>query len=96
MVRPIVFLPIICLLFGCGSAVAQSRGDAPVAWDGLGADPNARQVLHKRIEASGRHQDDPDITGALLQRPDWFPVLTAEEVEEEQRLQRAIAICRGC
>ena len=96
MVRPIALLLMVWPLLGCTGTLAQSRGNAPIAWDGLGADPNARHVHHRRDEISRRQQDDPDVTGSLPPRPDWFPVLSSEEVEQEKRLLRAITICRGC
>jgi hypothetical protein len=96
MVRPIILLPFAWLLLSCAGTFAQSQSNAtkPMAWDGLGADPNARHAhpLHGEI-----FPQDPDVTGALpSQRPVWFPVLSPEEVEQEKRLQEAITICRGC
>ena len=96
MVRPIAIVLMVWPLLGCSGTMAQSRGNAPIAWDGLGADPNARPVHHERHKAPRRHQNDQDITGSLPPRPDWYPVLSPEEVEQEKRLLRAITICRGC
>jgi hypothetical protein len=95
MVRPIILLPFVWLLLSCAGTLAQSQNNAPMARDGLGADPNARHSHQMPGETSP--QDDPDVTGALpSQRPVWFPVLSPEEVEQEKRLQEAITICRGC
>jgi hypothetical protein len=33
---------------------------------------------------------------SLSPRPEWFPRLTPEEIEQEKHLARAISICRGC
>jgi hypothetical protein len=95
MVRQIILLPFVWALLGCAGTLAQSQNNAPVAWGGLGTDPNARHSHQIPIEISPRN--DPDVTGALpSQRPVWFPVLSPEEVEQEKRLEQAITICRGC
>jgi hypothetical protein len=95
MVRPLILLPFVWALLGCAGSLAQSQNNTPMAWDGLGADPNARHSHQMRDETSP--QDDPAVTGALpSRRPVWFPVLSPEEVEQEKRLEQAITICRGC
>jgi hypothetical protein len=94
MVRPIILLPFAWLLLSCAGTLAQSQNNAPMARDGLGADPHARLSHQMPPENSPQ---DPDVTGALpSQHPVWFPVLSREEVEQERRLQKAITICRGC
>jgi hypothetical protein len=95
MVRQIILLPFVWAFLGCAGTLAQSQNNAPVAWDGLGNNPSARQSHQMPGEISARN--DPDVTGALpSQRPVWFPVLSPEQVEQEKRLQEAITICRGC
>jgi hypothetical protein len=95
VIRLLVIAPIAYLLLASAGASAQSRGEAAIAWDGLGANPNARHLHHRRSTASHSHQE-PDVTGSLPPRPDWFPVLSADEVEQEKRLLNALHICRGC
>ncbi|MFT4118102.1 hypothetical protein [Bradyrhizobium sp.] len=85
-----------------GCAVAPAQEHRPIAWDGLGQDPN-RPVAPKRRAASHTPaQSDPNkererVLGTLRPYSDaWWAVHDEIEAEHDRQLGAKLKICRDC
>jgi hypothetical protein len=99
------FLLIACSLLLAGTAAAQQTNSAPIAWDGLGQDPNqasppapARTPSKPRVrKPDGRAASHVDRAAAPASSShSWTLESSVESDPENQRLKRSVVICRGC
>lgn len=75
----------------------------PLAWDGRGVNPNAKTVAHKRIpkpvpylHSNAEALLSEHDTAPAAYSPEWWEKEQAREAAEDQRLKRAMSICRSC
>lgn len=85
---------------GCTVAPAQER--RPVAWDGLGQDPNRPAVTKRRGANQGPVQNDANqererVLGTLRPYSEaWWAVHDEIEAENDRRLGTKLVICPRC
>jgi len=105
MMRHVFILLIFCAaLLGCAVAPAQER--RPIAWDGLGRDPNKslnRAPVAKRRAtvpapaASDPNQERERVLGTLRPYSEaWWAVYDAIEAERDKQLGTKLVICPSC
>lgn len=104
MVRHILVLLSFCAaLAGCASAPAAERH--PIAWDGLGQDPNRPAATKRRLANHAVHavrESDPNrererVLGTLRPYSDaWWAVQDEIEAENDRQLGAKLVICRSC
>ena len=97
-----VLLTFCAVLMGCATAPAQER--RPIAWDGLGQNPNhARSSVTKRRAANPTSaQDNPNqererVLGTLRPYSEaWWAVHDEIEAENDRQLGAKLVICPRC
>ncbi len=99
-----VLLTFCAALMGCAVAPAQER--RPIAWDGLGQDPNRalnRPLVTKRRETthtpaeSDPNQERERVLGTLRPYSDaWWAIHDEIEAEKDRRLGTKLVICPRC
>ncbi|GGI20165.1 hypothetical protein [Bradyrhizobium guangdongense] len=101
MARHILVLLSFCAaLAGCASAPAAER--RPIAWDGLGQDPNRPAVTKRRLANQAAPESDPNlerqkVLSTLRPYSDaWWAVHDEIEAENDRQLGSKLVICRIC
>ncbi|MBC9882898.1 hypothetical protein G8O24_36965 [Bradyrhizobium sp. INPA01-394B] len=101
MARHILVLLSFCAaLAGCASAPAAER--RPIAWDGLGQDPNRPAVAKHRLANPPARESDPNlerqrVLATLRPYSDaWWAVNDEIEAENDRQLESKLVICRSC
>jgi hypothetical protein len=101
MARHILVLLSFCAaLAGCASAPAAER--RPIAWDGLGQDPNRAAVTRRRVANHAAPENDPNqerqrVLSTLRPYSDaWWAVHDEIEAENDRQLGSKLVICRSC
>jgi hypothetical protein len=101
MMRHSFVLLIFCAtLMGCAAASAQER--RPIAWDGLGRDPNRptltkRRVVNPSPAASDPNQERERVLGTLRPYSEaWWAIHDEIEAENDRHLGTKLVICRRC
>lgn len=103
-----VLLTFCAALMGCAVAPAQER--RPIAWDGLGQDPNKdpnkashhRSVTKQRAASPAPAQDNPNqererVLGTLRPYSEaWWAVHDEIEAENDRQLGTKLVICPRC
>jgi hypothetical protein len=85
---------------GCAVAPAQER--RPIAWDGLGKDPNRSSVTKRRAPTHASAESDPNqererVLGTLRPYSDaWWAVHDEIEAENDRQLGAKLMICPRC
>ena len=99
MARHILVLLSFCAaLAGCATA-AERR---PIAWDGLGQDPNRPTVTKRRAANHAAPESDPNlerqrVLATLRPYSDaWWAVHDEIEAETDRQLGSKLVICRSC
>jgi hypothetical protein len=95
-----VLLTFCATLMGCVVAPAQER--RPIAWDGLGQDPNRPYVIKRRVATQAPAASDPNqererVLGTL--RPysaAWWAIHDEIEAENDRQLGTKLVICPRC
>ncbi|AJA60847.1 MULTISPECIES: hypothetical protein [Bradyrhizobium] len=97
-----VLLTFCAALLGCAAAPAQER--RPIAWDGLGRDPN--QAHHRPTKRSAANpapvQDNPNqererVLGTLRPYSEaWWAIHDEIEAENDRQLGSKLVICPRC
>ncbi|OAF18974.1 hypothetical protein [Bradyrhizobium neotropicale] len=103
MTRYIVILLSFCAaLTGCANAPASER--RPIAWDGLGRDPNRTAVTkHRNADRAPAENDtNPNqererVLGTLRPYSEaWWAVHDEIEAENDRQLGSKLVICPRC
>jgi hypothetical protein len=101
MIRDIVILLSFCAaLAGCATAPVSER--RPIAWDGLGADPNRAPVARHRVANSAAAASDPNaerekvLTTLRPYSKAWWAIEDEIEAENDRQLGSRLVICRHC
>ena len=105
MIRHGFLLLIFCTaLLGCAVAPAQER--RPIAWDGLGQDPNKgsngphatkRRATSPAPAASDPNQERERVLSTLRPYSEaWWAVHDEIEAENDKRLGTKLVICPRC
>ena len=101
MARHILVLLSFCAaLAGCASAPAAER--RPIAWDGLGQDPNRLAVTKRWPATHAAPESDPNLERQRVLstlRPyseAWWAVHDEIEAENDRQLGSKLVICRSC
>lgn len=99
-----VLLTFCAALMGCAVAPAQER--RPIAWDGLGQDPNKashrRSVTKQRAASPAPAQDNPNqererVLATLRPYSEaWWAVHDEIEAENDRQLGTKLVICPRC
>jgi len=102
-----ILLTFCTALLGCAVAPAQER--RPIAWDGLGQDPNKsaakksrphnakRQAASPAPAASDPNQERERVLGTLRPYSEaWWAVYDAIEAERDKQLGTKLVICPSC
>ncbi|EJN12525.1 hypothetical protein PMI42_04183 [Bradyrhizobium sp. YR681] len=95
-----VLLTFCAALMGCAAAPAQER--RPIAWDGLGQNPNRPVVTKRRVTNPAPGQTDPNqererVLGTLRPYSDaWWAVHDEIEAENDRQLGTKLVICPRC
>jgi hypothetical protein len=95
-----VLLSFCAALMGCTVAPAQER--RPIAWDGLGQNPNRPSVVKRRVTNQAPTRSDPNqererVLGTL--RPysaAWWAIHDEIEAENDRQLGTKLVICPRC
>lgn len=101
MARQILVLLSFCAaLAGCAAAPAAER--RPIAWDGLGQDPNRPTAAKRRLANHPSPESDPNlerqrVLATLRPYSDaWWAVHDEIEDENDRQLGSKLVICRSC
>ncbi|WP_426613555.1 hypothetical protein [Bradyrhizobium sp. McL0616] len=101
MTRHILVLLSFCAtLAGCTAAPAAER--RPIAWDGLGQDPNRPAVTNRRVTNRAAPESDPNperrrVLATLRPYSNaWWAVHDEIEAENDRQLGSKLVICRRC
>jgi hypothetical protein len=99
-----ILLTFCTTLLGCAVAPAQER--RPIAWDGLGQDPNKsanrvhvakRPTAPPASAASDPNQDRERVLGTLRPYSEaWWAVHDEIEAEKDRQLGTKLVICPRC
>ncbi|SFI69933.1 hypothetical protein [Bradyrhizobium sp. cf659] len=95
-----VLLTFCAALMGCAPAPAQER--RPIAWDGLGQNPNRPHVTKQRAANPAPAQDNPNqererVLGTLRPYSEaWWAVHDEIEAEKDRQLGTKLVICPRC
>jgi len=95
-----VLLTFCAALMGCAAAPAQER--RPIAWDGLGQNPNRPPVTKRRAANPAPAQENPNqererVLGTLRPYSDaWWAVHDEIEAENDRQLGTKLVICPRC
>jgi hypothetical protein len=96
----LVLLTFCAALMGCAAAPAQER--RPIAWDGLGQNPNRPVVTKRRVTNPAPVQADPNqererVLGTLRPYSEaWWAVHDEIEAENDRQLGTKLVICPRC
>ena len=96
----IVLLSFCAALAGCAAAAAAER--RPIAWDGLGQDPNRPVVTKRRLANhappdSHSNLDRQRVLSTLRPYSDaWWAVHDEIEAENDKQLGSKLVICPRC
>src|SRR4051812_23165657 len=100
MVKPVFILFLIgAALCGCASESAVTRPS--LAWDGLGADPNAsatkRQVKHTTLAKLDPNSEREKVLTTLRPYSEaWWAVHDEIQGELDRQMIIKLVICDGC
>ncbi|MGX1319861.1 hypothetical protein AB7M17_003314 [Bradyrhizobium sp. USDA 377] len=101
MMRHGFFLLTFCAaLMGCADAPAQER--RPIAWDGLGQNPNRTHATKRRAATPLPAQDNPNqererVLATLRPYSEaWWAVHDEIEAENDKQLGTKLVICPRC
>lgn len=97
-----ILLTFCAVLIGCADAPAQER--RPIAWDGLGKDPNRPHVTKRRITNQAPAASDPNpnrererVLGTLRPYSEaWWAVHDEIQAENDRQLGSRLVICPRC
>jgi hypothetical protein len=95
-----ILLTFCAALAGCTAAPAAER--RPIAWDGLGQNPNRPAVTKGRAANHPPAESDPNqererVLGTLRPYSDaWWAVHDEIEAENDRQLGSKLVICRRC
>jgi hypothetical protein len=99
-----ILLSFCAALIGCAAAQAQER--RPIAWDGLGQNPNREQrrphvtkrpVADHTSATSDPNQERERVLGTLRPYSDaWWAVRDEIEAEKDRKLGAKLVICPSC
>ncbi|MBB4263235.1 MULTISPECIES: hypothetical protein [unclassified Bradyrhizobium] len=102
--RGFILLTFCTALLGCAVAPAQER--RPIAWDGLGQDPNKashrphvakRRATNPAPAAADPNQERERVLGTLRPYSDaWWAVHDEIEAENDKQLGTKLVICPRC
>ncbi|MDA9477530.1 hypothetical protein XI03_24195 [Bradyrhizobium sp. CCBAU 65884] len=102
--RGFILLTFCTALLGCAAAPAQER--RPIAWDGLGQDPNKgsnrphaakRRATNPAPAASDPNQERQRVLGTLRPYSEaWWAVHDEIEAENDKQLGTKLVICPRC
>ncbi|WP_456742742.1 hypothetical protein [Bradyrhizobium sp. USDA 4354] len=96
----LILLTFCTALIGCAGASAQER--RPIAWDGLGKDPNRPHVAKRRVTndapaASDPNQERERVLGTLRPYSEaWWAVHDEIQAENDRQLGSKLVICPRC
>ncbi|RXG94351.1 hypothetical protein [Bradyrhizobium zhanjiangense] len=100
----LILLTFCTTLLGCAVAPAQER--RPIAWDGLGQDPNKgpnrphiakRPATNPAPATSDPNQERERVLGTLRPYSDaWWAVHDEIEAENDRQLGTKLVICPRC
>ena len=96
----LVLLTFYAALAGCTTAPAAER--RPLAWDGLGRDPNHPTVTKRHVANNAAPERDPNlerqrVLATLRPYSDaWWAVHDEIEAENDRQLGSKLVICRHC
>jgi hypothetical protein len=101
--RWLVLLPVALTLWGCSSgqrlAVTQPPY-RPLAWDGLGRDPNVPAIkparTRPRTQKAANDNRETELAGLREYSREWVVLRTAIDAEEDARISKLLVICEGC
>jgi hypothetical protein len=99
--RIFCILAVGLTLSACAVGPAPQRG-GPIAWDGLGRDPNLHVPVHRPRLAKAVPIIDPaaEEDALLASLPPkssaWFAAEGKIEADRDKRLAAKLVICRGC
>ncbi|WP_426424881.1 hypothetical protein [Bradyrhizobium genosp. A] len=99
--RTVCLLVMGLILSACAVGPLPQRG-GPIAWDGLGRDPNLPAPLHRQRLATTAPTIDPTAgEDALLaslppKSSEWFAAQRRIDADRDKRLAAKLVICRGC
>ncbi|MFB6419089.1 MULTISPECIES: hypothetical protein [Bradyrhizobium] len=99
-----ILLAFCAALLGCAVAPAQER--RPIAWDGLGQDPNKsanraniakRRATTPAPAAADPNQERERVLGTLRPYSEaWWAVYDEIEAEKDRQLGTKLVICPRC
>lgn len=99
-----ILLTFCTMLLACAVAPAQER--RPIAWDGLGQDPNKsanradiakRRATNPAPAANDPNQDRERVLGTLRPYSEaWWAVHDEIEAEKDRQLGTKLVICPRC
>ena len=95
-----ILLTFCAALAGCTAAPAAER--RPIAWDGLGQNPNRPAVTKHRAANQTPAESDPNqererVLGTLRPYSDaWWAVHDEIEAENDRQLGSKLVICPRC
>jgi len=95
-----ILLTFCAALAGCTAAPAAER--RPIAWDGLGQDPNRHAVTKRRLVDHAPAESDPNlerqrVLATLRPYSDaWWAVHDEIEAESDRQLGSKLVICPRC
>ena len=95
-----VLLSFCAALAGCAAAPAAER--RPIAWDGLGQDPNRPIASKRRVVVRTAPESDPNlerqrVLAKLRPYSDaWWAVQDEIAAEDDRQLGSKLVICRSC
>ncbi|MFK4721974.1 hypothetical protein [Bradyrhizobium niftali] len=95
-----VLLTFCAALMSCAAAPAQER--RPIAWDGLGQNPNRPPVTKRRAANPAPAQENPNqererVLGTLRPYSEaWWAVHDEIEAENDRQLGTKLVICPRC
>ena len=95
-----ILLTFCTTLLGCAVAPAQER--RPIAWDGLGQNPNRPPVTKRRAANPAPAQENPNqererVLGTLRPYSEaWWAVHDEIEAENDRQLGTKLVICPRC
>lgn len=96
----LVLLSFCAALAGCANAPAAER--RPLAWDGLGQNPNRPAITKRRLANHAAPASDPNVErqrvlGTLRPYSDaWWAVQDEIEAEKDRQLGSKLVICGSC
>lgn len=100
MCKQIIVLFAVALLVGCAARPIPHKG--PLAWDGLGHNPNIPVARHPSGASVSTMLKDTDVERERAMatiRPyseAWWVVHDAIEAENDRRLTAKLIICHSC